>query len=327
MQLRGIDFGHVLDASGVRGFFGEGYPHHRPLRKIGLDFTGATFVAKTTTLCARTGNMPLRTDLAPRELKPKCIIVKPFDGVVLNAVGLSGPGAEALLADGRWQQRTSPFFLSFMSVAPNEEERRGELKAFVRLLRRYITEFHAPIGLQLNFSCPNVGVQTDHLIQEITTALTAADTLGIPLMPKLAVTIPLEVALKVAHHPACDALCISNTIPWGAMPDRINWKKLFGSATSPLEKFGGGGLSGAPLLPLVFEWVTNARAAGLTCPLNAGGGILAPNDAEALFDAGADSVFIGSMAILRPWRVRATIRHASVVGERCAAEHVQWRKL
>ena len=124
-----------------------------------------------------------------------------------------------------------------------------------------------------------------------------------------------------------DLLCISNTIPWGTMPDRINWKKLFGSATSPLEKFGGGGLSGAPLLPLVFEWVTNARAAGLTCPLNAGGGILAPNDAEALFDAGADSVFIGSMAILRPWRVRATIRHASVVGERCAAEHVQWRKL
>jgi dihydroorotate dehydrogenase len=311
MRLRGIDFGHVLDASGVRGFFGEGYPYHRWLGPLGPDFAGATFVAKTTTLFATRGNMPLRDDLSPRERKPRCVVVKPWKGAALNAVGLSGPGAAALIADGRWQRRTEPFFLSFMSKEKTADARLEELRCFVALLVAYLPSFQAPLGLQLNFSCPNVGLRQDELAAEIRAALDVAADLGVPLMPKLSVLAPIPVALDAARHPACDALCVSNTVPWGALSDRIDWKGLFGSHVSPLADLGGGGLSGRPLLPLVVEWVREAVAAGVRAPINAGGGILRADDVDELVAAGADSVFIGTMAMLRPWRVRRTIRRAT----------------
>ncbi len=312
MILRGIDFGKVTDASGVRGFFGEGYPHHRWWKPFGLDFAGSTFVAKTTTLDSRSGNMPLNKDLSPKEMLPKCVVVKPLRGVALNAVGLSGPGAMALFKDGRWQRRTDPFFLSFMSVQGTAPERLRELNVFVELLRMYLPYFRAPVGLQINFSCPNVGLHADNLAEEAMSALTSASKLGIPLMPKFNVLLPPDAAKKVSEHRACDALCVSNTLPWGALPDTVDWVGLFGSATSPLAAMGGGGLSGKPLLPLTELWVRMARRHGVTKPINAGGGILSADDAARLLRAGADSVFIGTAAIIRPWRVRSIIRAAKL---------------
>src|SRR5208282_391343 len=94
--LRGIDFGNVFNASGARGFHGEGYWFHRLWRPFGLDYAGSTFVAKTTTLMPRMGNMPIDESGKPVGMLPDCIVVKPAAGVVLNAVGLSGPGILAL---------------------------------------------------------------------------------------------------------------------------------------------------------------------------------------------------------------------------------------
>ena len=45
MKLKGIPFGNVFGASGVQGFFGEGYWFHPYLKPFGLDFGDATFVA------------------------------------------------------------------------------------------------------------------------------------------------------------------------------------------------------------------------------------------------------------------------------------------
>jgi len=103
MQLRGVNFQPVWDASGVRNFFGEGYPYHWPLKPFGLNFKGSTFVAKTTTLLPREGKMPLvkiGKHWYPREIKPACIYVDRKQGLALNAVSLSGPGAAALFATG-----------------------------------------------------------------------------------------------------------------------------------------------------------------------------------------------------------------------------------
>lgn len=310
MKLRGIDFGRVLDASGVRGFFGEGYAHHGFWKRFGLRFDGATFVAKTTTLAPRAGNMPLDDQLRPKELLPRCVKVKPFSGVALNAVGLSGPGAEALFRDGRWQKRTSPFFLSFMSVEKDRIGRLRELIVFADMLATHLPSFSAPVGLQLNFSCPNAGLDPADLIAEAEKSLLAMSGLGIPLMPKFNALMPPEAAAEVAKSEACAAVCVSNSIPWGTLPDRVDWQKLFGK-NSPLAEFGGGGLSGKPLLPIVEDWVTRARGAGLRKPINAGGGILSADDAQRLLDAGAESVFIGSAAILRPWRVAGIIAKAN----------------
>jgi len=311
MRLRGIDFGTVLDASGVRGFFGEGYGHHALWRPFGLRFNGSTFVAKTTTFAAREGNMPLGEDLRPKQLKPACVVVKFRKGVALNAVGLSGPGARALFERGIWQRRQEPFFISFMSVAASMPERLAEIGAFVTEFGRHLPAFSAPVGLQMNFSCPNVRVDHGALVEEVSWALRLASVLDIPLVPKFNALLPIDAAIEIARMAHCDALCVSNTLPWGSLPGRIDWKGIFGSDTSPLARFGGGGLSGATLLPFVRDWLIAARAAGIRKPMNAGGGILSSRDAIALLDAGADSVFIGSVAILRPWRVAGIIAAAS----------------
>ena len=312
MILRGINFGTVHGASGVQGFFGEGYWFHKMWKSLGLlRFDGMTFVAKTTTLHAREGNMPLGKRLTPQELFPKCVVVKFWKGVVLNSVGLSGPGAHVLLNMEYWQQRREPFFISFMSVASTPRERLEELCGFVNILKEHLSRFRAPVGLQLNFSCPNTGLHTEELLGEVNDGLGAVAQLGIPIVPKFNIRLPIETAQKIAEHPSCDALCVSNTIPWGQFPDRIDWEGLFGSNESPIAHIGGGGLSGKPLLPLVSEWVYQARKAGITKPISAGGGILSQKDVRVIMRAGADSIFLGSIAILRPWRVRGIVSHFS----------------
>lgn len=314
MRLRDIDFGSVFDASGVRGFFGEGYWYHIILRPFGLDFRGSTFVAKTTTLLPRKGNMAMGSGYTPKEWFPRTIIIKPRLGAALNAVGLSGPGADALFKQGFWQQRTEPFFLSFAAVTSSRVDRDNEMRGFVTLLQSHIDAFHAPIGLQINVSCPNTENNED-IMEEALHFLDIASELYIPLVVKINVLTPPAVARAIALHKACDALCVSNTIPWGSLNEHIPWKKMFGSEISPLERYGGGGLSGAPLLPIVASWVKKAREAGIAKPIIAGGGVLQSEDVCKLTASGADAVFLGSIAFLRPWRVRKTIQFAKQVAK------------
>ncbi len=316
MILRGIDFGHILVGSGTQGFFGEGYPFHKILKPFGLDFEGSTFVAKTTTLRPRKGNLPLKEEgITSKELFPECIKVYFWKGIVLNAVGLSGPGAGFLFKDGRWQEIKKPFFISFMAVGESFEMRYLETINFAILFKKYLQGFNAPVGLQINFSCPNVGLNPNNLTEEIKEILKAVSKYlsEIPLVPKINVLVPVVVAKKIADDPNCDALCISNTIPWGALPHKINWEELFGTDISPLAHLGGEGLSGKPLLPIVAEWISEVRRIGITKPINAGGGILSPEDVDFLKDAGTSSVSVSSAAILRGWRVKKIIRRANEI--------------
>lgn len=318
--LRGIDFGRIWQMSGATNFFEEGWPYHKILGPIGLSFKGSTFVAKTTTLLPRPGNMPLKPNsTSPKELIPKCIYVNPLKGIVLNAVGLSGPGVEWLLDLQKWQKRTSPFFISFMSVEDTAEKRFAEFQKFLDVLQ---IELRHPcnhnlrnnLGLQLNFSCPNTDCDPAELIGEIIRFLDAARILGIPIVPKLGPGISVEAAREIARHDACDALCVFNTVPWGKLPEYFDWKELFGSDVSPLIKRGlkqPGGLSGRPLLQYTYDWLRGARHVGITKPINAGGGILCKDDAKYLFEGGASSVSIGSIAMLAPHRVQSVIKYVN----------------
>ncbi len=311
MKLRGIEFRPVGVAAGTQGFFGEGYWYHSLVKLSGLTFENCGFCAKTTTLEKRTGNLPLGRDgITPRELFPACMVVKPLKGVVLNAVGLSGPGARFLLDDGRWQKREGePFRVSFMSVGPTPNDRLEELRQFVKLLRQHINGFKAPFALELNFSCANVGLDFNpHVFEsECGQALDIADELKKPVIPKLNLLAPVSVVRSIASHPGCDAIVMTNAIHWGLFPDRINWKKLFGTEISPLARFGGGALSGRLLLPLVCEWIREARDSGITKPIWACGGINSTRAVEEASAAGASGVQFASVTMLRPWRTRGII--------------------
>ena len=307
MRIRGIDFGRVWGASGVQGFFGEGYWFHHWLRPLGLNFDHATFVAKTGTLYGCKGSMPLTDAWHPAERFPKCIKIAWQRGYALNAVGLSGPAFVHLFETKKWQKRTLPFFISFMAIGSTPAARLDELRRFIRLFQSYRRSFITSVGLQLNYSCPNTGHDTRALVEEVEAGIREASALDIPLIPKFNISLSPEDAVRIGAHPACDGICISNTIPWGAYPEKIDWESLFGSKESPLACFGGGGLSGKPLFPLVLDWVARAREAGFTKHLNAGGGILSTSDAHRMLHAGADSLSLGSVAFLRPWRVKRII--------------------
>ncbi len=325
MLLRDIPFSSVSNASGGRNFFGDGYPFHgfwnaltKPLRlfgvRAGLTYEGANFVAKTTTREARKGNMPLVGDsTAPSELFPKCIVVKPRHRAVLNKVGLSGPGIKRLLDLDRWQRRNEPFFLSFMATGATAVERLQDTEEFLYDLIPRLFIFNARIGMQINFSCPNVehGEQEGLLVEVVKMLDLFAQALpNTPLVPKFSVELDPAIAVKIAKHDALDAMVVSNTIPWGKYPERIDWNGIFGSDQSPLAHLdgpGGGGLSGAPIFPLMLDWLMEARRAGLKKPIFACGGILSPYDVRLAADAGASGVEVGSASILCPWNVQGII--------------------
>lgn len=309
MILRGIDFGNVLGASGVQGFFGEGYWfHHIPGRRP--NFNGMTFVSKTATLLSRKGNMPLTRNFTPGNLFPGCIKVNFWRGATLNSVGLSNPGLGALLGTGKWQQLKKPFFISLMSLASTSEKRLEELRIMIDMIGFCMNGFSAQFGLQINLSCPNTGHNPSELIDESAKALEIAGTLGVPVMPKYSIdSAPISAVLKLKDHPNCDALCVSNALKFGW--SGVDWQRAWGSTDSPLAKLGGGGLSGKTLRPLVCKWISELRQAGFNKPINGGGGILYPIDVAHYNRTGASSVFLGSVAILHPRNVKAVIDKAN----------------
>ena len=320
MILRGINRGVVEGASGLNAFFCEGYLYHWLLSLCpGFTFDGVGFVAKTTTLLERVGNMPLRADgITPVELlKPKCIYVDLAKGLAMNAVGLSGPGAQFLLEKGIWQKRTDAFSLSFMSVAPTAEERLKEFQEFVTLLKGHLKFFFAQgkkVALQINLSCPNVKVHIGHIVDEAHKMADIGAVLGIPLIFKINLLVSIDEARAITRHKHCDAICLTNTLPYGSQPhdekNKIDWQDLLSMNESPLKQFGGGGLSGAPLFPLLIDWLRRADG-NIHKPMIVGGGVLGPECVRRIREvARPETIALGSIAMLRPWNLAATIREA-----------------
>lgn len=317
MILRGTNFGYVWQASGATNFYGQGWWYHHLLKPFGLDFSEATFVAKTSTLPPREGNMPLKDDgVTPVEWIPRSIHVNRGKEAALNAVSLSGPGLKFLLESGEWQKRVDAYFISIISVASTKEERQKEIEGCKHLIQEYKCGL-GRFGIQLNVSCPNGGLDPTSLVSETMPYLDILRGLDVPVVVKLGPETQVEAAAKIAAHPACDALHVFNTLPWDKL-SKIDKLYYFGTTTSPLvEKLGEkfkGGVSGRPLTKLVLSWLREARRYGITKPINAGGGILNSDDAGNAIDAGADGISLGSIAFLAPTQVKRVIRDGKKFG-------------
>ncbi|KKU54533.1 MAG: Dihydroorotate dehydrogenase family protein [Candidatus Moranbacteria bacterium GW2011_GWE1_49_15] len=327
-EIKGVHFDPVFVQSGTLNFGGEGWRYHKPLKVVlpeRFDFSGTTDVSKTTTFAPRQGNMPLDGNLQPKELFPKCIYVDHAKGIALNAVGLSGPGMPALLERRILQNKTRPSIISIMAAdGKTTNERLEETDRLGLVLAKAKGSFRAPFGVENNISCPN----TDHdpaekakqekaLAEEVIEQgrilrhhLGSDAVQGIKINPLMTT----RTALLIQDSGVYDYIMVSNTIPWLELPEWIDWRKLFGSETSPLIKRGlkqPGGLSGAPLLPIVMRWIIEARAAGITIPIIAGGGVLHPKDVDILYFAGATSISLGSVAFLKPHNVQPIIKRAN----------------
>lgn len=316
MKLNDIDFGVVFNASGARGFYGEGWPFHRLLKPFGLNYEGSTFVSKTLTHQPKIGHLK-------SVWFPKCIKIYPGKECVLNAVGLTNPGFYSFLFESI-PDKKNPFRTltrmsclppqTILSVAgsPQELSNMSEWLVIAReeyLFKLFLTSKDqaniepVQLALQLNSSCPNV--ENNYSIQEQLDALDSS----FPVIVKVGVHFDLNEVLKLQEHPKCSALSITNTLPWGH--PLLNCKNLFGSDISPLAKFGGGGLSGKPLFPLMIDYLSSLRAGGWKKPIIAGGGILSTRDIDNAFHHGANAIELGSVSLLKPWRVQSLIKYAN----------------
>jgi dihydroorotate dehydrogenase len=261
-------------------------------------------------------NMPLQGDgITPEEWFPRCIHMGwrgIIYGTLLNSVGLSGPGLQALLEMMLWQEQEGPGWLSWMCVGPTKKHRHEERKAMVELLMQHREKFLGIIGLQENLSCPNVGLDPSGLIEEAHEACEDAEPLKMDYLIKINALVSPRTAKEMAGHPACKGIINSNSIPVGQLKERIDWKRLMGSLESPLAKrgFGPGGLSGKPLQPIVCDWIKEARDIGFEKHINACGGLFYPRDVDAFKAAGANSCSYATGRIRAPAHTGGVSRRA-----------------
>jgi dihydroorotate dehydrogenase len=310
----------AVHASGAGSFFGhlrpDDYKQHKWFKfffpKGFKLYDKVTFCAKTVTAFSRKGNMLLESNgTSVSKFWPDCVgvtFVSFLRGAMVNAIGLSNMGIEEMFKTGLWQERTEPFMISFMSLATEQQELERELDEFVRVWELYSPGLKTQVALQVNLSCPNTGHNLDTYLESAFYQIERLRELGIPLIPKIGLDTAWEFVDKLCACQDVSALCITNTKPWNSLNkwQRILW---FGRLTSPVAKYGGGGVSGKILFKEVHAWIQEYERRGGFLPLIQSGGIINSRDAKkiAVFDSVA-MVSIGSVAILRPGRVSKIVR-------------------
>jgi len=237
---------------------------------------------------------------------------------MLNAVGLANPGLERILDYNKWQERRDVFQISIMLMESTLEAKISEARAICALLQKKMPfgEKHR-YAIQLNCSCPNTGHEQKQDAEDLKKILKVFKTElpDVPLIPKFDLLV--EPATIVSLKRYCDAFCIANTVPFGKKEGQVAWRRLFKKGRSPLLKhFNGkfsGGLSGAPLFPVLRTWLDVMNITDGSVVIIAGGGIMTRGDIHQLMQFHiVHGVALGSVAILRPWRLARLIHFGNL---------------
>jgi len=222
--------------------------------------------------------------LEPRAGHPNPTVLD-WGGGIINAVGLSNPGAaaeaEVLRAARRGMASTGAALIA--SVFGNT------LAGFVESTRRVAAA--QPDAIEINISCPNVESEfgrpfaLDRVAAAEVTAAVRAAYEG-PLLVKLSPNAPdlADVAAAVADAGA-DGITAVNTLGPGMVIDI--------HAGCPVLTNRVGGVSGMALRPIALRCVYDiARAVDL--PIIGTGGVRSGRDAMAMIMVGATAVGVGS---------------------------------
>jgi dihydroorotate dehydrogenase len=221
----------------------------------------------------------------------------------------------------KWQDRGEPFQISIALDGATLEEQLAEAREICKLLHEYMPPGNIfPYAIQLNFSCPNTGHKQIEGENDIIAILKLFKEMlpGVVLIPKFAFTVAPETISRL--QPYCDAFCIGNTIPFGQIEDQVDWQKLFKGGISPLIKqlmkyvkgIFPGGLSGAPLFPVLVNWLERMEAHDPNVVIIAGGGIMKKKHIDRLRGfCIVKAIALGSVAITRPWRLQSLIKYGN----------------
>jgi len=215
---------------------------------------------------------------------PNPVMVE-WEGGLLNAIGLTNPGAKeevALLKETKRQLAATgiPLFASIFAGTPEE----------FGLVAGIIAEAD-PDLIEVNISCPNVRddfgtpfAADEHSAALVTRAVKEA--VGItPIAVKLAPNVPNigRIAAAVVNAGA-DAITAINTMP-GMVIDA--------EAGQPVLTNRTGGISGPALKPIALRCVAEI-AKTVDVPIIGTGGVITGMDAIEMILAGAKAVGVGS---------------------------------
>jgi len=277
VQLPGLDLKNpIIPASGTAAY-GQGLAQQFDLNDLGA------LVIKSTTLEPRNGN-------------PKPNVTETPAGW-MNAIGLTNPGIEAVMADRLpWLATHYPDLPIIGSVA-------GSTFAEYVAVAQRLTQAPNVHALEVNISCPNVAAGglafgTDpELVQDLVAQVVAVATK--PVYVKLTPNVTdITVIAQAAVAGGASGLTMINT---------LTGLQLDLATRQPTLSNGTGGLSGAAIHPLAVRMVHQVRAV-TDVPIIGVGGVMRPEDAIEFFLAGANAVQVGAATYGNPCACRDIAR-------------------
>jgi dihydroorotate dehydrogenase (NAD+) catalytic subunit len=206
---------------------------------------------------------------------------------MLNAIGLQGPGVEALVRDyaPRWADWDFPVFVNV----------NGESAAEYAELAARLDGVPGVAGFEINISCPNVeqgGLyfgNDPRAAAAVTEAVRARTRL--PVWVKLTPMVTdIAVIARAVESAGADALCAVNTFV-GMSMDLNTYR--------PRLSFRTGGLSGPAIRPLAVH-LAHQAARAVRIPVIGIGGIARAEDALEFLVAGCTAVQVGTATFADP---------------------------
>lgn len=224
--------------------------------------------------------------LRPRAGTPPPRIAETPSGM-LNAIGLQGPGVDALIRDYAPQWATWDFPV-FVNINGESAAEYGELAA-------RLDGVPGVAGFEINISCPNVeqgGLyfgNDPHSAAAVTEAVRRRTRL--PVWVKLTPMVSdIGVIARAVESAGADALCAINT--YVGMSIDLNTYR-------PRLSFRTGGLSGPAIRPLAVH-LAHQAARAVRIPVVGIGGITRAEDALEFMVAGCAAVQVGTATFVNP---------------------------
>ena len=222
----------------------------------------------------------------PREGTPPPRIVETPSGM-LNAIGLQGPGVDALIRDyaPKWAEWDFPVFVNINGESAAEY---GELAA-------RLDGVPGVAGLEINISCPNVEQGGLYFGNDPRAASSVTEAVRkrtrLPVWVKLTPMVTdIGVIARAVEAAGADALCAINSFV-GMSIDLNDYR--------PRLSFRTGGLSGPAVRPLAVH-LAHQVARAVSIPVIGIGGITRADDALEFLVAGCTAVQVGTATFVDP---------------------------